>query len=83
MPTDQASRLVNKAMDNGYSEKDMRNMEREILNDLRAGRRMDEVIKNMDSMMERSGFDRGSGGTHREQAPGSGSGTGGDSGWKW
>ena len=77
MPTDQASRLVNKAMDKGYSEKDMRNMEREILNDLRAGRPMDEVLKSMDSMMERSGIDRGSGGTHRDQMPVGDSGTGG------
>lgn len=90
VPADHALRLVNKAMDKDYSEKDMRDMEREILNDLRAGRRMDEVIKNMDSMMERRSFERDSRGLDREQMPGgqgmgggggSGAGMDGGSGW--
>ncbi len=81
VPVNQAARLVQNAVDNGYSEKELLALEREVLSGLREGRSMsmDEVIKRMESQMERRSFERDSRGLDREQMPG-GSGMGGGSG---
>lgn len=80
MRVEQASRLVNKAMDKGYSEKDILRMEREIFSELKEGRRMEDAVRRMESAIERGGFDRGYRGTEGGQMRGTGSGTGSGSG---
>ncbi len=76
VPVNPAARLVQNAVDSGYSEKELLALERDILSGLREGRSMDEVIKRMESPMERRDFERDSRGLDREQMPGG-------SGWKW
>ena len=77
MRVEQASKLVNKAMDKGYSEKDILRMEREIFSELKEGKRMEDAARRMESAMERGGFDRGHRGMEGGQMRGTGSGMGG------
>lgn len=79
MRVEQASKLVNKAMDKGYSEKDMLKMERGIFSELKEGKRMEDVARGMESVIERGGFDRGHRGMEGGQMRGTGSGMGGSS----
>jgi hypothetical protein len=51
MPVEQASGLIGKAIDRGYSEKEMVVMEREVSAGLREGRRMEEIMKDMEKMI--------------------------------
>ena len=80
MRVEQASKLVNKAMDKGYSERDMLRMEREISIELKKGLRIEDAVKMMESVMERGGFDQGHRGIDGGQMRGIGSGTGSGSG---
>jgi hypothetical protein len=53
MSAGQASRLVQSALDKGYSEQDLEAMERYMADELRKNRPMNDVISGMDSRMER------------------------------
>lgn len=75
MSVELASRLVNKAIDKGYSEKDMWKMEREIADELKEGRKMEDVARRMESVMDR-GFERSYRGMEGGQMRGTGSGMG-------
>jgi hypothetical protein len=76
MTADQASRLVHTAVDKGYSERDLASMERYLVNELRNGHRVNDVISSMASRMERGEMHKGrempGGGPMR--GPGSGMG---------
>ena len=80
MPANQASRLVNKAMNKGYSEKDMLTMEKEAANEIKEGKRMEDIGRRMESVMERGSFGQGFRGMEGGRGPGTGSGMGGGSG---
>ncbi len=77
MRVEQASKLINKAIDKGYSEKDMLRMENEIFNELKEGKRMEDAARGMESAIERGSFDRGHRGMEGGQMRGTGSGMGG------
>ncbi|MDA8215369.1 MAG: hypothetical protein M0Z64_08855 [Nitrospiraceae bacterium] len=77
MRVEQASKLVNKAMDKGYSEKDILRMEREIFSEIKEGKRMEDAARRMESAIDRGGFDRGHRGMEGGQMRGTGSGMGG------
>ncbi len=77
---ERAARLVNKALDKGYSEKDMSRMEREIAGELREGRRMEDAVKRMESVMERGSFGQGYKGMDSGQMRPGGAGMGGPGG---
>jgi hypothetical protein len=83
MHADQASRLVHTAVDKGYSERDFESMERYMVNELRNGRRMHDVVSGMESRMERGEMrdmhERPGGPMHE---PGSGMGMEGGSGMR-
>src|SRR3972149_5352435 len=80
IPMEHASRLVNSAIDRGYSERDMLRMEKELFDGLREGRPMEDSIKKMDSLMNRRGFGEEHRGMESGNIPGSGmsSGAGSD-----
>ena len=74
MRVEQASKLVNKAMDRGYSEKDILRMEREIFSEIKEGKRMEDAARRMESVMERGGFERSHRGMEGGQMRGTSSG---------
>ena len=51
MPLEQAAKLINKAIDKGYSEKEMLIMERGMAHEMRDGMKMEDIMNGMDSMM--------------------------------
>ncbi len=53
MRTAQASRLVNAAIDRGYSERELESLQRYMANELRSGRTMNDVVSGMDSRLNR------------------------------
>lgn len=53
MKADNASRLVHKAIDRGYTEQDLEVMERYMAGQLRSNRAMNDVVSGMESGMER------------------------------
>lgn len=77
MPVDDASRMIHKVMDKGYSEADMITMEREMAGRLRDGAGMEEVMKSMEYMIDtgRMGeWHRGmESGSEMHNSPGTGS----------
>lgn len=77
MSPEQASKLINKAMDKGYSEKEMIGMERDMSFMMREGWMMNDAMRSMETMMNR-GFP---GDMHKGMgtgpAPGPGTGMGG------
>lgn len=85
MPPAQASKMMNMAIDKGYSETDMMMMEREMFSMMRDGATMNDVMKNMETMMNSGGMGfsgSGMGGGAMTQGGGgmSGSPMGGGSG---
>jgi hypothetical protein len=74
MAAEQASRLVQNAMSQGYSERDLEAMERYMVDELRKNRPIRDIGSGMESRMDRGGmgggFDRQGGGQFR--GPGSG-----------
>jgi hypothetical protein len=74
MPLESASRLVRSAVDRGFTEKDLSKMERDVVEGLGKGKRMDDVVRSTESGIshERTGEDRGSDrerGGSRESGP--------------
>ena len=59
MPVDQALRLINKAVDKGYSDKEMFQMEKEMSRMMRDGAKMEDAMKGMDSMMNSGNMGKG------------------------
>jgi hypothetical protein len=55
MPADSASRLVNSAVGRGFSEKDLTKMEREVVEGLGKGKRMDDVVRSTESEIRHDG----------------------------
>ncbi|MBF0559822.1 MAG: hypothetical protein HQL08_13700 [Nitrospirae bacterium] len=51
MPVNSSSRLVSRAIDKGYSERDLFSMERDMGMALKEGWKVDDVMRNMDSVM--------------------------------
>ncbi len=72
MPLEHASKLINKAMDKGYSEKEMIGMERDMSYMMREGWMMDDAMKSMETMMNK-GF---AGNMHKGMGTGPGLGSG-------
>lgn len=74
MSPEEASKLINKALDKGYSEKEMIGMERDMSYMMREGWMMNDAMKSMETMMNK-GF---SGDMHKGMgtSPGPGPGTG-------
>ncbi|MFO0754292.1 MAG: hypothetical protein U0411_13340 [Thermodesulfovibrionales bacterium] len=74
MPVDHAAKLIGKAMERGYSDKDMIMLEKDMSFALREGWKMEEAVGMMDSSMERGH----SGNLHKGMDPGQvhGSGSG-------
>jgi len=66
MPVESASRLVRSAVERGFTEKDLGKMERDVVEGLGKGKRMDDVVRSTESGIshERKGEDRGRGGSH-------------------
>jgi hypothetical protein len=62
MPIESASRLVRSAVERGFTEKDLGKMERDVVEGLGKGKRMDDVVRSTESGIshERKGEDRGS-----------------------
>ena len=62
MPVESASRLVRSAVERGFTEKDLGKMERDVVEGLGKGKRMDDVVRSTESGIshERKGEDRGS-----------------------
>jgi hypothetical protein len=62
MPVESASRLVRSAVDRGFTEKDLSKMERDVVEGLEKGKRMDDVVRSTESEIshEQKGKDRGS-----------------------
>jgi hypothetical protein len=62
MPMESASRLVRSAVERGFTEKDLGKMERDVVEGLGKGKRMDDVVRSTESGIshERKGEDRGS-----------------------
>lgn len=52
----EASKMMNMAIDKGYSEKDMMMMEREMFNMVRDGATMNDVMRNMETMINSGGM---------------------------
>ncbi|MBI5675591.1 MAG: hypothetical protein HZC48_07185 [Nitrospirae bacterium] len=52
----QASKMMNMAIDKGYSETDMMMMEREMFSMMRDGATMNDVMRNMETMMNSGGM---------------------------
>jgi hypothetical protein len=77
MPVGKASQLVHTAMDRGYSEKDMEKMEKNMFDDLKKGRSMDDVAAGMENRMNRDDMREERGRTGGEQMRGPGAGMGG------
>lgn len=76
MPVEHSSRLINKALDKGYSETDMMMMEREMSKAIKEGRKVEDAMRMMESMIDMGypgQWHRGMGG---QMHPGTG-GTGG------
>jgi hypothetical protein len=55
MPADSASRLVNSAVGRGFSEKDLTKMEREVVEGLGKGKRMDDVVRSTEPEIKHDG----------------------------
>ncbi|MCL5022422.1 MAG: hypothetical protein M1497_03485 [Nitrospirae bacterium] len=51
MPLERASKLIDKAIDKGYSEKEMLIMERGMAHEMKDGMKMEDIVNGMDSMM--------------------------------
>ncbi len=70
MPVESASRLVRSAVERGFTEKDLTKMERDVVEGLGKGRKVDDVVKSTESEIshepkgEDRGSDRGRGGSH-------------------
>ena len=84
MPMESASRLVRSAVERGFTEKDLGKMERDVVEGLGKGKRMDDVVRSTESGIshERKGDDHGSDrgrGSPRESGPDRG-GSGGRDG---
>jgi hypothetical protein len=85
MPVESASRLVRSAVERGFTEKDLTKMERDVVEGLDKGRKVDDVVKSTESEIshepkgEDRGSDRGRGGSHES---GSERGRDGDHGGK-
>jgi len=77
MATDRASRLVQAALDKGYSERDLEKMEKTLFDDLKKGRSMDEVAEGMENRMNRNDLHEGRGRIGGDQMRGPGAGMGG------
>jgi hypothetical protein len=77
MATDRASRLVQAALDKGYSERDMEKMEKTLFDDLKKGRSMNEVAEGLENRMNRDNMHEGRGRIGGEQMRGPGAGIGG------
>jgi hypothetical protein len=77
MTADRASRLVQAALDKGYSEKDMGKMEETMFSDLKRGRSMDEAAEGMENRMNRNDMHEGIGRIGGEQMRGPSAGMGG------
>ena len=62
MPVESASRLVRSAVERGFTEKDLGKMERDVVEGLGKGKRMDDVVRSTESGIshEGKGEDRGS-----------------------
>src|SRR5512147_2148138 len=62
MPVDSASRLVRSAVERGFTEKDLSKMERDVVEGLEKGKRMDDVVRSTESEIshDQKGKDRGS-----------------------
>lgn len=58
MSAESASRLVNSAVEKGFTQKDLIRLEREVSDEIRKGRSADDVVKSSESEI-RSGRDRG------------------------
>lgn len=79
LPERESAGLVHKAINKGYSERDLLMLEREAFNNLREGRRPEETVNKLDSMINRSGnMGSGSGfmGSGSGSVPGGGFGAG-------
>lgn len=59
MAADHASRLVQTAVDRGYSERDLEAMERYMVDELRKNKPVKDIVSGMESRMERSGMREG------------------------
>lgn len=83
MRADQASKLVHTAVERGYSERELEDMERYMVDQLRKDRTMNDIAAGMDSRMERGEMrdmhERPGGPMHE---PGSGMGMEGGSGMR-
>ncbi len=77
MPVEKASRLLHTATERGYSEKDMEKMEKNMFDDLKKGRSMDDVAAGMENRMNRDDMREGHGRIGGEQMRGPGAGMGG------
>ena len=78
MPLEHASKLISKAIDKGYSEKEMLIMERGMAHEMRDGMKMEDIMNGMDSMMNNGtmgSWSKGMGGGPM-QGTGSGMGSG-------
>jgi hypothetical protein len=81
MPAAEASRLVQRGLERGYSERDLSAMERYMAEELRKNRPIRDIVSGMEARMERGGMrggvERHGGGTMRDAGPGrTGSGPG-------
>jgi hypothetical protein len=56
MPIERASKLINSAIEKGYTEKEMAMMERELHNNLRDGWNMEDAARRMESLINRGGI---------------------------
>ena len=61
MSVESASRLVHSAVERGFTEKDLSKMERDVVEGLEKGKRMDDVVRSTESEIshEQKGKDRG------------------------
>ncbi len=84
MHADQASRLVHSAIERGYAEQGLANMERYMVDELRSGHHMKDITAGMESHMMHGGMrgmhDRSGGGSGGGMMGGPGSGGMGGSG---
>ncbi len=79
VPMEECVRLMNKAVDKGYSEKEMMKMERDMTRGMKEGRKFEDMMRRMESTMGGRGMSgMGSGpGMHGDQGPHGGSGMSG------